>query len=87
DDFSEIYITVLRLFLDFYKGQPVRLLGVGLEISKDKSNYQQLNLFNSATSDSKIQDKNNILNYLNSGEEKPLFKTLSDLKGKKDENN
>jgi len=87
DDFSEIYITVLRLFLDFYKGQPVRLLGVGLEISKDKSNYQQLNLFNSATIDSKIQDKNNILNYLNSGEEKPLFKTLSDLKGKKDENN
>lgn len=87
DDFEEIYLAVLRLFLDFYKGQPVRLLGVGIEVSKSEGNYQQLNLFNPTKSNKKIQDKNNILDYLNQGEDKSVFKTLADLKGKKDENN
>jgi len=86
-DFEEIYLVALRLFLNFYKGQPVRLLGVGLEVSKNEGNFQQLNLFNSTKIDTKIQDKNNILDYLNKGEEKNLYKTLGDLKGKKNENN
>jgi len=86
DDFEEIYIAVLRVFLAFYKGQPVRLLGVGVEVSKNESNYKQLNLFNSSKADNKLQDKNNILDYLNKNESTKLFKTLADIKVKKNEN-
>ena len=86
-DFEEIYLAVLRLFLNFYKGQPVRLLGVGVEISKNENNYQQLNLFSPSRTDCRVQEKNNILDLLNKGQDKNLYKTLGDLRGKKHEDN
>jgi DNA polymerase-4 len=91
DDFEVIYLGILRIFLDFYKGEKVRLLGVGVENPTRAVASDQESLFSpNAPKESKIKkepvakgstEAEDLLKKLNTGKTEGLFTTLG-AKGK-----
>ena len=82
-DYSLVAYYASAIFDKFYKGEPIRLLGVGLE-NLEEQNEVNMSLF----SDYKKVDNSSkeIIKKLNKNEEKDTFKTLGDLEREKDVN-
>lgn len=81
DSKEDIYLEALRIFLAMYKGEKVRLLGVGAEDPSFEVKTAQTNLFEQVeTREEKKEGQEEILKKLNEGEQEGLFTTLSQLK-------
>lgn len=82
DDFEKIYLKVIAIFDGFYKGEEVRLLGVGVEDFAAKiKDDENVSLFQVSKEEKK---EDSILSNLNTGKTKGLFTTLGDIsKGSK----
>ncbi len=79
-EFEKLYLKVISIFLDFYKGEEVRLLGVGIEEKEDSQKLTKVNLFDKTPDN----HEESLLGKLNTGKTSGLFTTLGDLKkGKK----
>ncbi len=85
DDFEQIYQAALALFDDFYKGEEIRLIGVGMENTLPEKPVEQIPLFaQKGLEEGKKEEKDGLrlAERLNSNEGKKLFTTLGE-KGKK----
>ena len=82
-DYSLVAYYASAIFDKIYKGEPIRLLGVGLE-NLEEQNEVNMSLF----SDYKKVDNSSkeIIKKLNKDEENGTFKTLGDLEREKDVN-
>ena len=76
DDFEKIYLKVIAIFDGFYKGEEVRLLGVGVEDFAAEIKEENVSLFQLSKEE---KSENKLLSDLNTGKTKGMFSTLGDM--------
>lgn len=86
-DYEKIYLTAIAIFNEFYTGYLVRLVGVGLDNTKDEEeikNSMQSTLFDSSFEEKNRKKSNReLIEELNDTKHKGMFKTLKDLEEEK----